>query len=171
MARLTVATVKAQLEQKGLVLRISPGKGYSVYKKNEKQNLDVHFKNLQDLVAKYFPTKGIDPKKMLRVEGIKQSVTHANNLTKQDTEFLKKQIYKIFKDFDKQDITNVINQVFNLEMSNTDIDRVVDKTLPIKTERNRKYFLVDNLKAKELLKQLRENSLVDLAGQFFLSQV
>ena len=162
MTRLTVATVKAQLEQKGLVLRISPGKGYSVYKKNEKQNLNVHFKNLQDLVDKYFPTKGIDPKKMLKAEGIG---------IKQDTEFLKKQIYKIFKDFNKKDITNVVNQVFNLEMSNTDIDRVVDQTLPIKTERNRKYFLADNLKAKELLKQLRENSLVDLAGQFFLSQV
>ena len=156
MTRLTVATVKAQLEQKGLVLRISPGKGYSVYKKNEKHDLNVHFKNLQDLAAKYLLKKGI---------GIKQSVTHANNLTKQDTEFLKKQIYKIFKDFNKKDITNVINQVFNLEMSNTDIDRVVDQTLPIK------YFLADNLKAKELLKQLRENSLVDLAGQFFLSQV
>lgn len=172
MARLTVATVKTQLAEKGLILRISPGKGYSVYTKGQKRNiLEVQFKNLQDLVDAYLPTGKINPRKMLKVEGIKEAVTHANNLTKMDTASIKKEILKIFKGFDKKEIQKVMIAVEQREMSLAEVNAIINQSLPIKSDNNRAIFLNDNNRAKELFKQLRENFAVDMAGQFFLSQV
>ena len=171
MPRLTVATVKTQLEAKGLVLRLIAGKGYSVYKKGAKQNiLEIQFKNLDELVAKHLTGK-IDAKKMLKVEGMKEAVTHANSLTKMDTASIKKRILKCLKEFDKKDVQDLMRQVEQREMTLAEINNMIDKMLPIRTERNRVVFLKDNKLAKQLFSELRENFKVEIAGNFFLSQV
>lgn len=170
MARLTVKEVKAQLEAKGLVLRVSPGKGYSVWKKGEKQTLEVQFKNLDQVVAKYLTGK-VDPKKMLKVEGMKEKVIHANKLTKLDTAAIKKRILKSLKGFDKTEVTELMRQVEQREMTLAEINSIIDKCLPIRTERQREFYLKDNKLAKQLFADLKENFKVEIAGQFFLSQV